>query len=566
MLETSAGSLGIGASIYTSISTAQVTLRAAVERCAARLLPPVTADEYAALRLLRRFPDLDLNAFSDLLVLQRASARQLLVKLADKGLVSVTRKENDRRVMDTAITASGHAVLAEAEKLSADSSFSRALDQLAHAERRLLGDELDMLRIAVCADLTSKVLTDSSGRGFAEAWEQGTSFIALHELWFSLVRIYRCVRAEQTRFLSSSSNHQLDTGTYMALYRVHESPCSLSEVAAFLRVDQNTAIKILDRLEANGLIARDRNPNNRRQALISANDKGLQLLNAIPPIDPNGAYLAVVRSLAEGGSVLAERLRALLNTVLQKPIVNEALFSGLIRRLQQVTATAHTDVASSDYRKAMSWFLTGVVVVSVPDNEAPRGVTVNSLTSVSLDPPILLICFDRRSASLRLLRDAGRFGVNILSSEQQEIAARFGKRESSENSHAIAPESWREVRGVPIIAESLTSIVCEVAQTYEAGTHTIVLAEPREIIAPAAAAESTRALGYWQSRYVSVSRQAAADERDGQGSTADYAAVNERSPTPKTKSPPPARRKKAGDAPTTPRAGSGGSRPRHCSR
>jgi flavin reductase (DIM6/NTAB) family NADH-FMN oxidoreductase RutF/DNA-binding MarR family transcriptional regulator len=499
-----ANSLEIGALIYTDISTAQATLRAVVESCGASLSSPVSADDYAVLRLLQKFPTLELNLLSDLLVLQRVSARQILARLAERGLLSVARKVNDRRIMDCVVTPAGHELLAEAEMLPGDAAFSQAVDQLSSQERAALGQELDVLRRSICSDLLTETTIDESGADFVKAWANGSSFIALHELWLSLVRVYRCVRAEQTRFLSAASGNQLDTGTYMALYRLHESACSLGEVASFLRVDQNTAIKILDRLEANNLITRERNPNNRRQALISANNKGLRLLNAIPPLDPKGAYLNVIRSLSDGGGLLAEILRRLLNEVLKKPIVNQALFSGLLKRVQETAEFAREKVNPLDYRRAMSRFLTGVAVISIADENGPRGVTVNSLTSVSLEPAILLICFDRRSPSLRRLRENSRFSVNILTSDQRDLARRFGARESAENSHSLEPDSWKDAQGVPILTKCLASIICDFAQSYEAGTHTIVLAEPREIIAHGGAHDEASALGYWQSSYVSV--------------------------------------------------------------
>ena len=155
------------------------------------------------------------------------------------------------------------------------------------------------------------------------------------------------------------------------------------------------------------------------------------------------------------------------------------------------------------FRSTMAQFPTGVAVVTIRGDREPRGITVNSLTSVSLDPPTLLVCFDRRSAALEHLTGRRVFAANVLTADQQPLAARFGRRETAENPHALDEGMSVDVDGVPILVGALASIVCDVVDTFDSGSHTIVLASPRRIV-PHPAPADVHALGFWRSRYFPV--------------------------------------------------------------
>src|SRR4051812_41020282 len=79
-------------------------------------------------------------------------------------------------------------------------------------------------------------------------------------------------------------------------------------------------------------------------------------------------------------------------------------------------------------RRTMGRFATGVAVITTEHRAVPHGMTVNSLASVSLDPPLLLVCFSHGTRSAEAVGAAGRFVVNILSARQQSIAERFAER------------------------------------------------------------------------------------------------------------------------------------------
>jgi flavin reductase (DIM6/NTAB) family NADH-FMN oxidoreductase RutF len=147
-----------------------------------------------------------------------------------------------------------------------------------------------------------------------------------------------------------------------------------------------------------------------------------------------------------------------------------------------------------------------VAVVTVQEGTKSRAITVNSLTSVSLDPPILLVCFDRRSASLKALQSNKSFGISILTKHQQDLAARFGQRETRENPHTIEMKLCEELAGVPTVAGALARIVCELEHSLEAGSHTVIFGAPRQV-ALHDSISGKRALGYWRSKFVEVAPQ-----------------------------------------------------------
>jgi len=127
------------------------------------------------------------------------------------------------------------------------------------------------------------------------------------------------------------------------------------------------------------------------------------------------------------------------------------------------------------FRRACGHFATGVAVATVCDAAgAPHGLTVNSFTSVSLRPPLVLVCVDYSCAILPLFRAAGHYGISVLSVEQQELSARFAKK-GQDRFDGLA---WTPgTTGVPLIPEALAHFECAVRQTIEAGDHAVFIAQ-----------------------------------------------------------------------------------------
>lgn len=124
----------------------------------------------------------------------------------------------------------------------------------------------------------------------------------------------------------------------------------------------------------------------------------------------------------------------------------------------------------------MSHWATGVSVVTSVGGGLARGATANALTSLSLDPLLLLVCFDHASNTLGAVRESRRFGVNVLSTAQEEIARRFALK-------APEDEKFREVpyaldHGVPVISGCVAWVVCDVEEELRGGDHAIVIGSP----------------------------------------------------------------------------------------
>jgi flavin reductase (DIM6/NTAB) family NADH-FMN oxidoreductase RutF len=126
-------------------------------------------------------------------------------------------------------------------------------------------------------------------------------------------------------------------------------------------------------------------------------------------------------------------------------------------------------------RDALGCFATGVTVVTClgPDG-APAGLTVNSFTSVSLDPPLLLVCLAKRAASATALIEATHFAVNVLQTGQQPASIRFATRD--EDRFGATPWACGEFNA-PILNDSLGVFECERFAVYDGGDHHILVGE-----------------------------------------------------------------------------------------
>ena len=138
------------------------------------------------------------------------------------------------------------------------------------------------------------------------------------------------------------------------------------------------------------------------------------------------------------------------------------------------TASGVTD--AKVLRRAFGTFATGVTVVTVGGSVA-HGMTANSFTSVSLDPPLALVCVDRDAVMHANLTAAGCFGVSILAADQEEVARHFANRWRPLGMAQFEPVPWEPGRltGAPLIGGAVTHFECELWRAYGGGDHTIFL-------------------------------------------------------------------------------------------
>jgi 3-hydroxy-9,10-secoandrosta-1,3,5(10)-triene-9,17-dione monooxygenase reductase component len=117
----------------------------------------------------------------------------------------------------------------------------------------------------------------------------------------------------------------------------------------------------------------------------------------------------------------------------------------------------------------MGHFATGVAVVTVDTPGGAQGMTANAVASLSLDPVLVLVCFDNSARTLPEVERAGRFGVNVLAAGQEHLARRFASKEDTK--FADVPHSVDD--GIPVLDGTLAWVGCELERFVPAGDHTI---------------------------------------------------------------------------------------------
>jgi flavin reductase (DIM6/NTAB) family NADH-FMN oxidoreductase RutF len=160
-----------------------------------------------------------------------------------------------------------------------------------------------------------------------------------------------------------------------------------------------------------------------------------------------------------------------------------------------------TEVTASDFRNAMRQLTGGVSVITAGRGRDISGMTVTSVSSLSVDPPSLIVSLNRESSSWPLVKRYGFFGVNILTSDQIDIAERFTGKGGLKGADRFAGARWTtRASGVPLLADALAAIDCEVEDVVERHSHAIVIGRVLDV----AVSARTAALAYWQGRYVAL--------------------------------------------------------------
>lgn len=139
------------------------------------------------------------------------------------------------------------------------------------------------------------------------------------------------------------------------------------------------------------------------------------------------------------------------------------------------TAASSQVVAVSDFRRFMRGWATGVAVVTSALGGHPTGCTVNTFISVSLAPPLLLVSLADDSNTLAAIRTRGMFAVNVLTGQQERLAARFALS-TADRFHDVP---YHLIDGVPVIADVAGAAVCALTGTMPAADHVLVFGRPR---------------------------------------------------------------------------------------
>jgi flavin reductase (DIM6/NTAB) family NADH-FMN oxidoreductase RutF len=122
----------------------------------------------------------------------------------------------------------------------------------------------------------------------------------------------------------------------------------------------------------------------------------------------------------------------------------------------------------------MGHFPTGVAILTTVHDGERHGMTANSITSVSLDPVLILVCLVREARTALAIQKSGRFAVNFLAEHQEEVSRRFSV---AGQDHFEGLELEEDESGLPLLPGGTAYLVCRVTELVEAGDHDVVLAE-----------------------------------------------------------------------------------------
>jgi len=155
-------------------------------------------------------------------------------------------------------------------------------------------------------------------------------------------------------------------------------------------------------------------------------------------------------------------------------------------------------IDATAFRKALGQFASGVTVITTSHEGTPFGMTASAFTSVSLDPPLVLFCADKRARSGTMVGPAGVFAVNILGENQRDFSDLFaGKGTDEERSEKLAQIGKVAETGAPILPDVVAWLDCRVDRTIDAGDHFIYIG----LVLASGTMGDTRPLLYWHGNY-----------------------------------------------------------------
>ena len=164
------------------------------------------------------------------------------------------------------------------------------------------------------------------------------------------------------------------------------------------------------------------------------------------------------------------------------------------------------EIGSEAFRQVMGHFATGISVVTTFDGDRPAGITVNALSSVSLDPALVMVALDRRRFITPMVRVAGRYAVNILGEGQQALSDCFAHAPVSPGREDFCGAAWTPgPNGLPLIDGSIATLECTVVETLSAGDHDLFIGRVDSL---QGAQGETAPLLYFRRRYLRIERGA----------------------------------------------------------
>jgi flavin reductase (DIM6/NTAB) family NADH-FMN oxidoreductase RutF len=158
-------------------------------------------------------------------------------------------------------------------------------------------------------------------------------------------------------------------------------------------------------------------------------------------------------------------------------------------------------ITPEEFRAVLGRFATGVTVVTTCEGSHRAGITVNAFTSVSLDPPQVLVCIERTAYIHDILARTGFYAVNMLTAEQHHLSECFASRSSQRDQEFCGMTSHEAVTGAPILEGTLAFVDCRVVAVYPGGDHSIFLGQVEAL-----GSGETLPLLYYRGKYSRLDR------------------------------------------------------------
>lgn len=163
------------------------------------------------------------------------------------------------------------------------------------------------------------------------------------------------------------------------------------------------------------------------------------------------------------------------------------------------------DFDSDRFRQVMGRFATGVTVVTTFWDGRPEGITVNALSSVSLDPPLVMVALDRRRFITPMVRDQGRYAINVLGEDQQALSDCFAHAAVKPGREDFCGAAWHAgPTGLPLIDGAIATLECSVVETFSAGDHDLFIGLVNSLDDGDPAVDGPGPLLYFRRRYLRI--------------------------------------------------------------
>ena len=147
----------------------------------------------------------------------------------------------------------------------------------------------------------------------------------------------------------------------------------------------------------------------------------------------------------------------------------------LYELLEPVPGREFTRLDGDAFRQLMAFWATGVSIVTAQGADGPAGATANALTSLSLEPPLALVCFNLKSRTLRAVREAEKFCINMLGAGQEEISRLFASDKTP--AEKFAELDYRMEHDTPVIEGCLAHLICSLDSELRRGDHVVAIGE-----------------------------------------------------------------------------------------